>query len=140
MCHWWAFPFLRTKVTTRPRAVVLGQCPFPPVLFSDECFRPPPALVDFIFFCANEEEDSSLSSPMWMGRKPTDTCAYPPSRRQSPRIYALLLHVMALLQVFQAKLLQSMDRGNVTTEALKDQCTAMDFTLMATKRRPLVDP
>ncbi len=41
---------------------------------------------------------------------------------------------MALLQVFQAKLLQAAEGGALTVEAVKDLRAAMDFTLMATKR------
>lgn len=45
---------------------------------------------------------------------------------------ASALHSMAVLQVFQAKLLQSLDSGNVDADAMKDLRT--DFVLMATKR------
>lgn len=38
----------------------------------------------------------------------------------SVREAASALHMMAVLQVFQAKLLQSTDSGNVTTNAMKD--------------------
>lgn len=44
---------------------------------------------------------------------------------------ASALHSMAVLQVFQAKLLQSLDSGNVDADAMKDLRT--DFVLMATK-------
>ncbi len=44
------------------------------------------------------------------------------------------LHAMAVLQNFQAKLLQAAEGGALTAEAVKDLCTAMDFVLMATKR------
>lgn len=38
-----------------------------------------------------------------------------------------------MLQVLQAKLLQSLDRSNVNTDAVKDLRVVMDFALMATK-------
>ncbi len=47
---------------------------------------------------------------------------------------ASALHAMAVLQVFQAKLLQAAEGGALTAEATKDLRAATDFTLMATKR------
>ncbi len=47
---------------------------------------------------------------------------------------ASALHAMAVLQVFQAKLLQAAEGRALTAEAVKDLCTATDFALMATKR------
>ncbi len=41
---------------------------------------------------------------------------------------------MAVLQVFQAKLLQAAEGGALTAEATKDLRAATDFALMATKR------
>ncbi len=41
---------------------------------------------------------------------------------------------MAVLQVFQAKLLQTAEGGVLTPEATKDLRAATDFALMATKR------
>ncbi len=47
---------------------------------------------------------------------------------------ASALHAMAVLQVFQAKLLQTAEGGVLTPEATKDLRAATDFALMATKR------
>ncbi len=47
---------------------------------------------------------------------------------------ASTLHTMALLQVFQAKLLQSQEGGTISPDAVNDLRAAMDFALMATKR------
>ncbi len=47
---------------------------------------------------------------------------------------AFALHAMALLQVFQAKVLQAAEGGALTAEATKDLRTATDFALMVTKR------
>ncbi len=96
-------------------------------------------------------------SPTWMERRPTVTCALPPSRRpvlhtlchaaaKVPRppgislpskpcrttalslirpyafcaMAASALHAMAVLQVFQAKLLQTAEGGVLTPEATKE--------------------
>ncbi len=67
-------------------------------------------------------------------------CACPPSRRLSLHTCALhrpkpsALHAMAVLQVFQAKLLQSLEGGTSSPEAVSDLRAATDFALMATKR------
>ncbi len=47
---------------------------------------------------------------------------------------ASALHAMAVLQVFQAKVLQAAEGRALTAEATKDLRTATDFALMATKR------
>ncbi len=47
---------------------------------------------------------------------------------------ASALHAMAVLQVFQAKLLQSLEGGTASPEAVNDLRAATDFALMATKR------
>ncbi len=47
---------------------------------------------------------------------------------------ASALHAMAVLQVFQAKLLQAAEGGALTAEATKDLRVATDFALMAMKR------
>ncbi len=47
---------------------------------------------------------------------------------------ASALHAMAVLQVFQAKLLQSMEGGTASPEAVDNLRAATDFALMATKR------
>ncbi len=47
---------------------------------------------------------------------------------------ASALHAMAVLQVFQAKLLQAAEGGVLTPEATKDLRAATEFALMATKR------
>ncbi len=46
---------------------------------------------------------------------------------------ASALHAMAVLQVFQAKLLQSLEGGTTSPVAVNDLRAATDFTLMATK-------
>ncbi len=47
---------------------------------------------------------------------------------------ASALHAMAVLQVFQAKLLQAMEGGTALPEAVDDLRAATDFALMVTKR------
>ncbi len=47
---------------------------------------------------------------------------------------ASALNAMAVLQVFQAKLLQSLEGGTASPEAVNDLRAATDFALMATKR------
>ncbi len=47
---------------------------------------------------------------------------------------ASALHALAVLQVFQAKLLQSLEGGTFLTDVVNDLRKAMDFALMATKR------
>ncbi len=47
---------------------------------------------------------------------------------------ASALLAMAVLQEFQAKLLQSMEGGTASPEAVDDLLAATDFALMATKR------
>ncbi|MGL4351039.1 MAG: hypothetical protein ACRCT2_10830 [Plesiomonas shigelloides] len=47
---------------------------------------------------------------------------------------ASALHAMAVLQVFQAKILQSLDSGSLEADATRDLRAATDFALMATKR------
>ncbi len=47
---------------------------------------------------------------------------------------ASALHAMAVLQVFQAKLLQSLEGGSVAPDAVNDLRAATDIALMATKR------
>ncbi|ROK16092.1 hypothetical protein DPX16_22710 [Anabarilius grahami] len=44
------------------------------------------------------------------------------------------LHTMAMLQVFQAQLLKTLDEGEADPEAFKDLCAMTDFTLKATKK------
>ncbi len=44
------------------------------------------------------------------------------------------LHAMAVLQVFQAKLLQSLEGGTASPEAVNDLRAATDFALMVIKR------
>ncbi len=47
---------------------------------------------------------------------------------------ASALHAMAVLQVFQDKLLQSLEGGTASPDAVNDLCAATDFALMAKKR------
>ncbi len=47
---------------------------------------------------------------------------------------ASAMHAMAVLQVFQAKLLQSLEGGTASPKAVNDLRAATDFALMATKR------
>lgn len=47
---------------------------------------------------------------------------------------ASALHSMAILQVFQAKLRQSLDGGVADADVIKDLRSATDLALMATKR------
>lgn len=46
---------------------------------------------------------------------------------------ASVLHAMAVLRVFQAKLLQMAEGGALTPDVINDLCAAMDFALMAMK-------
>ncbi len=48
---------------------------------------------------------------------------------------ASALHAMAVVQVFQAKLLQSLEGGTTSPEVVNDLRAAMDFTLMMMPRR-----
>lgn len=50
---------------------------------------------------------------------------------------ASVLHKIAVLQVFQVKLLQSLDSGIINGDAVKDLLVATDFALMAAKRSAL---
>ncbi len=52
---------------------------------------------------------------------------------------ASALHAMAVVQVFQAKLLQSLEGGTTSPEVVNDLRAAMDFTLMMMPRR-LAEP
>ncbi|ROL03910.1 hypothetical protein DPX16_23345 [Anabarilius grahami] len=40
---------------------------------------------------------------------------------------------MAVLQVFEEKILQALDSGSIDTDVVRDLCVATDFALMATK-------
>lgn len=46
---------------------------------------------------------------------------------------ASALHAMVVLQIFQTKLLQSLEGGAVTPDTVNDLCMATDFVLTATK-------
>ncbi|KAL0194969.1 hypothetical protein M9458_008541, partial [Cirrhinus mrigala] len=57
-----------------------------------------------------------------------------PSSASLNRAAVSALHTMAVLHVFQAQLLKSLDEGKEDPEAFKDLRTAMDFALKATKK------
>ncbi len=69
----------------------------------------------------------TLGSDISLPSKPCRTTAHRPPP-------ASALHAMAVLQVFQAKLLQAAEGGALTAEAIKDLRVATDFALMAMKR------
>lgn len=78
---------------------------------------------------------SALGSDRSLPSKPCRFTAH-----QADKAYAAAgeavsaLHAMAILQVFQAKLLQSLDGGAVGADVIRDLRAATDLALMATKR------
>ncbi len=77
----------------------------------------------------------SLGPDISLPSKPCRTTAHLANKAYaSDGEAASALHAMAVLQVFQAKLLQTAEGGVLTPEATKDLRGAADFALMATKR------
>ncbi len=77
----------------------------------------------------------TLGSDISLPSKPCRTTAHLANKAYaSDGEAASALHAMAVLQVFQAKLLQAAEGGALTPEATKDLRAATDFALMATKR------
>ncbi len=77
----------------------------------------------------------TLGSDISLPSKPCKTTAHLANKAYAfDGEVASALPAMALLQVFQAKLLQAAEGGTLTVEAVKDLRAATDFTLMATKR------
>ncbi len=77
----------------------------------------------------------SLGPDISLPSKPCRTTAHLANKAYaSDGEAASALHAMAVLQVFQAKLLQTAEGGVLTPEATKDLRAATDFALMATKR------
>ncbi len=77
----------------------------------------------------------TLGSDIGLPSKPCRTTAHLANKAYaSDGEAASALHAMAVLQVFQAKLLQTAEGGVLTPEATKDLRAATDFALMATKR------
>ncbi len=77
----------------------------------------------------------SLGPDISLPSKPCRTTAHLANKAYaSDGEAASALHAMAVLQVFQAKLLQTTEGGVLTPEATKDLRAATDFALMATKR------
>ncbi len=77
----------------------------------------------------------TLGSDISLPSKPCRTTAHLVNKAYaSDGEAASELHAMAVLQVFQAKLLQAAEGGALTAEATKDLRAATDFALMATKR------
>ncbi len=77
----------------------------------------------------------TLGSDISLPSKPCRTTAHLANKAYaSDGEAASALHAMAVLQVFQAKLLQAAEGGALTAEATKDLRAATDFALMATKR------
>ncbi len=77
----------------------------------------------------------TLGSDISLPSKPCRTTAHLVNKAYaSDGEAASALHAMAVLQVFQAKLLQAAEGGALTAEATKDLRAATDFALMATKR------
>ncbi len=77
----------------------------------------------------------TLGSDISLPSKPCRTTAHLVNKAYaSDGEAASALHAMAVLQVFQAKLLQAAEGGALTAEATKDLRVATDFALMAMKR------
>ncbi len=77
----------------------------------------------------------TLGSDISLPSKPCRTTAHLINKAYaSDGEAASALHAMAVLQVFQAKLLQAAEGGVLTPEATKDLRAATDFALMAMKR------
>ncbi|KAL1278055.1 hypothetical protein QQF64_024728 [Cirrhinus molitorella] len=77
----------------------------------------------------------TLGSDISLPSKPCRTTAHLANKAYaSDGEAASALHAMAVLQVFQAKLLQTAEGGALSAEAVKDLHAATDFALMATKR------
>ncbi len=77
----------------------------------------------------------TLGSDITLPSKPCRTTAHLANKAYaSDGEAASVLHAMAVLQVFQAKLLQAAEGGVRTAEAVKDLRAATDFALMVTKR------
>ncbi len=77
----------------------------------------------------------TLGSDISLPSKPCRTTAHLANKAYaSDGEAASALHAMAVLQVFQAKLLQAAEGRVLTAEATKDLRAATDFALMATKR------
>ncbi len=77
----------------------------------------------------------TLDSDFSLPSKPCRTTAHLANKAYASNGKAASsLHAMAVLQLFQAKLLQAAEGGALTAEATKDLRAATDFALMATKR------
>ncbi|XP_016101950.1 uncharacterized protein [Sinocyclocheilus grahami] len=77
----------------------------------------------------------TLGSDISLPSKPCRTTAHLANKAYvSDGEAASALHAMAVLQVFQAKLLQAAEGRALTAEAVKDLRAATDFALMVTKR------
>ncbi len=77
----------------------------------------------------------TLGSDISLPSKPCRTTAHLANKAYaSDGEAASALHAMAVLQVFQAKLLKAVEGVALTAEATKDLRAAMDCALMATKR------
>ncbi len=77
----------------------------------------------------------TLGSDISLPSKPCRTTAHLANKAYaSDGEAASALHAMAVLQVFQAKLLQATEGGALTAEVTKDLRVTTDFALMATKR------
>ncbi len=77
----------------------------------------------------------TLGSAISLPSKPCRTTAHLANKAYaSDGEAASALHAMAVLQVFQAKILQAAEGGALTAEATKDLRAATDFALMVTKR------
>ncbi len=74
----------------------------------------------------------NLGSDISLPSKPCRTTAHLANKAYASDGEATsTLHAMAVLQVFQAELLQAAEGGALTVEAVKDLRAAMDFVLMA---------
>ncbi len=77
----------------------------------------------------------TMASEFSLPSKPCRMTAYLASKAYSSAGEGVsALHAMAVLQVFQAKLLQSLEGGTASPEAVNDLRAATDFALMVIKR------
>ncbi len=76
-----------------------------------------------------------MGSDISLPSKPSSMTAHLASKAYSSAGEgASALHAMAVFQVFQAKLLQSLEGGTISPDAVNDLRAVTDFMLMATMR------
>ncbi|XP_067248166.1 uncharacterized protein [Chanodichthys erythropterus] len=124
------------------------------VLFFDESLHPPSTFADIVSFVLDEEDDSmsiSASEKYWADSEqdcpdsegPPNFHPFRLTTHLADKAYtfageaASVLHEIEVLQVFQIKLLQSLDSGIINVDAVKDLLAVTDFALMVAKRTAL---